>query len=240
MKVLIGAPLRQKPHIFKEHLKSLEALRIPEGVEVDFFWIVNDCPEVIDLLKPHQYMVTDYGDKYETDETEHHWSFAGFGKMSELRTMLTNKALEEGYDYYFSVDTDLVLHPETLAQLLAAEKDLVSEIFWTDGPDGKPWCNSWLWDQYITTVETFEAWKLPGLYEVGMTGALFLISRKVLEAGVNYMPIKNILRAVYGEDRHFCIRAACAGFEIWMDTCYPATHLYRESEYRAYMERGSV
>ena len=63
-----------------------------------------------------------------------------------------------------------------------------------------------------------DEWYKPGLHKIGMSGALILISRKVLEAGVDYTPIPVLKKAVFGEDRHFCIRAVCAGFQIWGDS----------------------
>ena len=69
-----------------------------------------------------------------------------------------------------------------------------------------------------------------------MTGAWTLVKRKVLTAGVNYSHIPNIQKALFGEDRHFCVRAAVHGFELWVDTHYPARHLYTEAEYIRYMK----
>ncbi|WP_338140244.1 hypothetical protein [Paenibacillus thiaminolyticus] len=40
-------------------------------------------------------------------------------------------AIDEQYDYLFLVDSDLLLHPRTVEQLVATGKDIVSEIFWT-------------------------------------------------------------------------------------------------------------
>jgi len=235
MRVLIGAPLKQKPHIFEQHLKSLKALEIPEGVEVDFFWVVNDCPEVIPLLNENEYCVKNYGWEYKCDEEEHHWDLVGMNHMSEMRNILLRKALYEGYDYYFSVDTDLVLQPQTLAHLLETKKSLIAEVFWTKGKDGNYWSNAWEYDQCSSFPEDVAEWQNPGIYAVGGTGACFLIHRGVLERGVSYTRIPCIVRALLGEDRHFCIRAICLGYTIYLDTYYPAIHLYRESEYQAYM-----
>ena len=68
-----------------------------------------------------------------------------------------------------------------------------------------------------------------------MTGALTLVKRKVFEAGVDYTPIPNISQALRGEDRHFCVRAACAGFELWVDSHCPARHLYTRKLFEQYM-----
>src|SRR5690606_16569030 len=39
---------------------------------------------------------------------------------------------------------------------------------------------------------------------------------------------KNI--SFWGEDRHFCIRAQALGFDLFVDTNYPAFHIYREDD----------
>ena len=101
-------------------------------------------------------------------------------------------------------------------------------LFWTNG-----WSHAWMYDQ--CDVNNPPEWTKPGLYRVGGTGALFLIKRKVLEAGVDYTPIPNLRKAVFGEDRHFCIRAVCAGFEIWADNHCQPVHLYRNKHYDDYM-----
>lgn len=47
-------------------------------------------------------------------------------------------------------------------------------------------------------------------------------------SGVRFKEIKNL--SFFGEDRHFCVRAAALGFSMFMDTHYPAYHIYRESD----------
>lgn len=219
-KVLLAAPLRQDVRIFRAYQDAIDKLILPEGVTLDCYWVVNDCPEVIPEIRG-EYEVIDTRDVYRKVANDHKWSHANLQKMHTLRNATIARA-REGYDYLFSVDTDLILHPQTLATLLEADKDIVSEIFWTNG-----WCNAWMYDQ-SAGMDT--AWKTPGLYQVGMTGACTLIKRKVFEA-IDYSPIPNIQNALWGEDRHFCIRAAAYGFELWVDTHYPATHLYSEQDY---------
>ena len=234
MKILITAPLRQEPEIFEEYQWSLDRLNIPDGVEVDRFFVVNDCPEVIPHIRNAAYIVHDTGDPYGREAGEHIWSADNLWKMSDLRNMTIQMCLRGGYDYWLSADTDLVLDPDTLLWLIAADKDIVSEVFWTAGPRGV-WTNAWMFDQYDTNGQT-ERWKVPGLYEVGMTGALTLVKRRVFEAGVGYARIPNIRAALNGEDRYFCVRAACAGFSLWLDTHAPARHLYTKERYDEWIE----
>lgn len=232
-KVLITAPLKQSRHIFAEYQESLDRLVIPEGVTVDRFYVVNDCPEIIPDIRG-KYIIVNTGDVYNKTGDDHVWTGENLNKMHELRNATIRRALDGGYDYWWSVDTDLVLHPETLKALLAADKDIVSEIFWTRAPNGHYWCNAWMYDQ---SSEMPPDWYTPGLYRCGMTGALTLVKRRVLEAGVDYTAIPNIRDALRGEDRHFCVRAACHGFEMWIDSHYPAEHLYTENVYRDYMRK---
>ena len=226
-KILITAPLRQDVDIFQEYQKGLDALEVPEGYAVSRYFVVNDCKEVIPWIRDAEYTVADTGDIYEKTEDNHIWTLQLMRKMSELRNRTIAEAILGGYDYWFSVDTDLVLDPRTLRFLIEADKDIVSEIFWTNG-----WCNAWMHDQYSPPDGT---WQTPGLYRVGMTGALTLVKREVFLKGVDYTPIPNIEKALKGEDRHFCVRAACAGFEMWVDTHCPATHLYTREEYEQFM-----
>lgn len=228
MKVLIAAPLRQDVRIFREYQNALDALKIPEGVTVDRFFVINDCPEVISEVRG-DYIVENTGDAYEKTDNDHLWTRENLSKMHRLRNLCCRYAEGGGYDYLFLVDTDLILHPDTLTELLLTGKDIVSELFWTNG-----WCNAWQYDQ---SSGMDPHWVTPGLYQVGMTGACILISRRVLEAGVDYSAIPNIRKCLWGEDRHFCIRAACAGFTIWTDTHCPPEHLYTERAYRNYMAR---
>lgn len=225
MRVLIATPLRQDRHIFCEYQNSLLGLQLPDGVTADIFYVVNDCPGLIPDLKG-KWVEINTNDVYRKADGTHYWSDTNLKKMSILRNRCIQEALEGGYDFLFFVDSDLVLHPDTLRILLDADKDIISELFWTNG-----WCNAWLYDQ---SNGMNPKWSEPGVYEVGMTGACMLVSRRVFEAGVDYSPIPNI-RYLHGEDRWFCIRAVCHGFTLWTDSHLPPYHLYNEKEYQEYI-----
>lgn len=228
MKVLITAPVRQSVGIFNAYQDALDKLVIPEGVEVDRFFVVNDCPEIVPYIRG-SYEICDTGLEYRKTDNDHIWTHDNMVMMGKLRNRTIREMLDGGYDYWFSVDTDLILQPETLVRLLEADRDIVSELFWTDH-----WCNAWLVDQIDGMPSD---WHEPGLYKVGMTGACILVKRRVFEAGVSYTRIPNISRALIGEDRHFCVRAACAGFDLWADSHCPPEHLYTEAMYQDWLRR---
>lgn len=130
--------------------------------------------------------------------------------------------------------------------MLSLEKDIVSEVFWTKWkPDLIPLPQVWVKDQYtlyesengdsltenqITnrTQEFLKMLSRPGTYKVGGLGACTLISRKALMRGVSFSKLYNL--GFSGEDRHFCIRAAALGLELYADTHYPPFHIYRTSQ----------
>ena len=225
-RVLIAAPLRQDPQIFEEYQKGLDSLIVPDDVMVDRFFVVNNCEEVKPYIRRADWV------EINTDNCmmyrNHLWTGELVSAMSAYRNMTIRKALEGGYDYLLSVDTDLVLEPHTLEYLIRADKDCVAGLFWTNG-----WSNAWMYDQ--AEDNNRPEWQIPGTYRIGGSGALFLIKRKVLEAGVDYTPIPNLRKAVFGEDRHFCIRAVCNGFEIWADNRCQPVHLYRNKQYDDYI-----
>lgn len=251
--ILIGSPVRQKPAILKEFLLSLEQLE-KDGLQVYYFFIDdNDLAESSKLL--HRFknsaghtaiFESKKKERYTCDKTTHYWSEHLIWKVAGFKNKIIRKALEKNHHYLFLVDSDLVLHPKTLKRLISTGKDIISTVYWTKWqPDECELPQVWLHDQYelyhkkrretLTRREIYarqqqflQMLKIPGTYEVGGLGACTLISRKALQGGVNFSEIKNL--SFWGEDRHFCIRAAALGFSLFADTHFPAYHIYREDD----------
>lgn len=265
-KILVGSPIHQKPQILKYFLKSLSRLDI-EGIELHFLFIDDNDQKESSLLleefsKAEKNVVickSDFNDKYERNNQTHFWNEYLIWKVANFKDSIIQIAKEFNFDYLFLIDSDLVLHPYTLQQLLKANKDIISNIFWTKWqPDFPALPQVWMFDQYEQYIkfrgeqlskeqiierhkDFVETLKKPGVYEVGGLGACTLISKKAIKAGVNFSEIKNI--SFWGEDRHFCIRAQALGFDLFVDTHYPAFHIYRDSDLRnveKYMESVDI
>jgi hypothetical protein len=67
-----------------------------------------------------------------------------------------------------------------------------------------------------------------GTFPVGGAGGCLLVSRAAIDAGAGFSRLHNV--GIYGDDRHFSIRAVALGFDLWVDTYYPLLHLYREAD----------
>lgn len=255
-KILLGTPVRQKPAIFKEFLASLERLD-QKNYSLDYVFVDDTVnPEtkalINDFAKRHRNCTILYpeGDvespDYICNDVTHFWKDAIVWKVARFKDRFIEMGHDKGYDYVFLVDSDTLLHPKTISQLMTANKEIITNILWTSwAPNTVPMPQVWMSDEYtfyeqkpgenLTDEEKnqrfwalMEQLKEPGVYEVGAFGGLHLISKSALKKGVRFEKIKNL--SFWGEDRHFCVRAAALGISLWVDTHYPAYHIYRESD----------
>lgn len=253
-KVLLGSPIRQKTKILENFLLGIQELSGGDSLKIDHCFIDDNIEDEAHQLLVHfveenpstLLIKSQDAREYLCTENTHIWEEDLIWKVAKFKNTLIQKALNAKYDYLFLVDSDLVLHPKTLEHLVSLKKDIVSEIFWTKWePDFPKLPQVWVSDQYnlfkssrgenltqediLNRVQIFiNQLKTPGVYPVGGLGACTLISRKALQTGVNFDPIYNV--SFVGEDRHFCIRAAALGLGLFVDTCYPAYHIYRPSD----------
>ncbi|MHA6484661.1 glycosyltransferase [Paenibacillus sp. strain BS8-2] len=252
-RVLIGSPVHQKPFILCEFLNSLLRLKNDEVI-LDYYFVDDNTNQESSNMLQQFKQYTDnvyvqkssFQDRYVRDDNTHHWNGSLVDKVTFFKDSIIAYATEHHYDFLFLIDSDLLIHPHTIEHLVRLDKDIVSEIFWTRWkPDKMPLPQVWIKDDYtqfdytrseqLTEEMKLQRFKqfilqmlVPGLYPVGGLGACTLISRKALHGGVSFKEIKNL--SFVGEDRHFCVRALALGFDLYVDTHYPAGHLYRNSD----------
>ena len=256
LRILVGSPIRQKPLILKEFLESLSRLG-GRSYSLDYYFVDDNLIDeshqlLLQFQKGHGSSCYIEGAQcdaantgYACNETTHVWSAESIWKVASFKERMIDRAREGRYDYLFLIDSDIVLHPDTIDQLIAARKDIVSNVFWTSWkPEWPPEPQVWICDfatqwslvegERIYPEERdkrrglfFEQLKVPGTYEVGGLGACTLVSREALSRGVSFKQMKNL--SFFGEDRHFCVRAVALGLSLYVDTHLPACHIYRES-----------
>ncbi|MDD4170273.1 MAG: hypothetical protein PHD36_08510 [Desulfotomaculaceae bacterium] len=251
--VLIGSPVQQSPAILREFLIALAEME-KTSMSIDYIFMDDNTNESSSTL------LADFKEKYgqveiiknkgslnyRCDTYTHYWQEEIVWKVARMKDKIIEYARKNNYDYLFLIDSDLVAHPRTLVQLIKAGKEIISSIYWTCWQPGTiEMPQVWLEDQYsmykkipgevITDEEAnqkmyefFNQLQIPGIYEVGGLGACTLISNKALRTGISFAKIKNL--SFWGEDRHFCIRASALGLSLYVDTHYPAYHIYRESD----------
>ncbi|HDR8112269.1 hypothetical protein ACO1D2_14770 [Bacillus thuringiensis] len=253
--ILIGSPIHQSPSILNEFLFSLTELNIENFVVHYIFFDDNEDLVSKNILNQFYSNHTDVTilqnpnvppESYRKDENTHYWSQNQLWKVAEMKDKIIDYAKVNQYDYLFLIDSDLVLHPNTLQQLIKSKKDIIANIFWTKWrANARELPQVWMTDTYtfykkeegknltneeeiVKTEEFLNRLRIPGVYKVGGLGACTLISQKAIQSGVCFKEIPNI--SFWGEDRHFCIRAMAMGLELYVDTHYPAYHIYRQSD----------
>ena len=253
LRVLVGSPICQKPEILRQFLKSLNNLE-KQHIDINYLFVDdNENEESSNMLKEFssnmenaQVYKSDYNDKYVCDNQAHLWNEKLVWKVASFKDDMIDYARNNNYDYLFLIDSDLILHNTTIEHLVSAGKEIISEIFWTKWTlETEELPQVWMKDQYtqymisrgevVTNNEALIRQKYflsklrqPGTYEVGGLGACTLISMKALQKDISFKEIGNL--SFWGEDRHFCIRAATLGIPLYVDTHYPAYHIYRESD----------
>ena len=238
-RILIAAPVRQKPEIFKEYLNSLNHLIIPEEYTVDKFFYLHNCSELTKYLDSKEYkLIEDNSEILKETNKQKIWTKENFNALYNMRTGLLRKTAEENYDYLFTVDSDILLHPKTLMFLLQDNKKIVGNMLWTKMNDkitaicGK----DEEWGPY--SKEELEILKIPGIYPIGWTCACLLISAEICKnEKISYWPIFGVDNTGC-EDYAFCLRFKCnfPDEQVWIDTRLPARHLYHEKDYLRWIE----
>lgn len=254
IRILIGSPIHRKPVILREFLLSLKELD-SDDLDIEYCFIddnnIEESSLILNRFKEDVKKITileseESKSSYICDDYTHRWSNDLIRKVSNFKNTIIAKALKEDYDYLFLVDSDLIMHPKTLKRLVSLNKEIVSNIFWTKWqPNSYEQPQVWLMDMYTLynfehgenlseneiikrTTNFINMLRKPGTYKVGGLGACTLISKDALAKGVNFNPVYNI--SFWGEDRHFCIRAAALGIQLYVDTYYPAHHIYIDED----------
>lgn len=242
-KVLLCAPIHEDKKIFELYLKHIRLLEVPQNVKLDTYFILHNSENLQNCLEPFdRFEIYNNTSKYKKDEITHYWERENFSDVVKMKNKLMDIAYRENYDYIFYVDSDLMLHNKTLVTLLNANKHMIAQIFWTDWNNtGDELPNCWNADHYAFSEGEISKWKNEkGSFRVGMTGACTLISKELFRHPcVNWNPIYNMSNSVW-EDRAFCTRVACAGAEIWINTEFPALHIYRTSILEKFIKDGAI
>jgi hypothetical protein len=222
--VLIASVVNQDLDTFKHYLDGLSNMEIPKNTVVQKCFILHNCPELKALLKPGEYLEATNS---LTHDSSHTWTIEKFDFISRMKNKIIEIAKLTQTTHIFWVDSDIIVDPKTLKTLLMHNVDIVGELFLTKWPGAnQEMPNAWHADQYSFFNDP-NSFKTPGVYEVGGTGALCLVKTDVYNERVHYTPIPNVTFSVW-EDRAFCIRAMVDNRKIYLDTQYPAQHLYTE------------
>lgn len=233
--VLLVCPVRGSARMAAMALATHRALH---GVRRRLYFDDSGNAEVGDMLRTEAALngdavvvfppPTEDRPDYDTAGPTHVWTPQLCSRVQAMRQHACDMLIVCGYRYMFMVDLDVWCHPNTVRYLTAAKRQVVSAVYWSKWSPTMPWLpNVWDIHQYgFAGPESIIRLRQPGVYPVGGLGACTLIHRGAVAMGANYKPVEGLPWPL--EDRHFCVRAACAGVELWAATGLPPFHVYRE------------
>lgn len=188
--------------------KILIAIPTAKNIEVDTF------KSIYDLIVP---------DGYET----YFQYFYGYN-IDQVRNLIADWVVK-GYDYLFSVDSDIAFEPNTLQKLLSYDKDIVSglyiqrkhgehilEVYEHNGRGG------------MSNIP-YEKIKDEGLIEIAGCGFGCVLIKAEVFKSVGYPQFEYFdaldHRNTISEDVDFCRKASNKNFKIWADTSIKCRHI---------------
>jgi len=149
--------------------------------------------------------------------------FYGYN-VDQVRNLIADYAIRNGYDYLMCVDHDIAFAPSTIAQLVAHNKDIVGGIYRQRRPSQVLEVFNMAYQPYYST----KVFPEKGLFEVGALGlGCTLIKVDVLRK-IGY-PQFDYHRAIkiedtLSEDVDFCKKAREAGYQVFIDTGIHCDH----------------
>lgn len=230
--VVVGCPVQNREFVIEEYLDCVYNLDYPKDKLIPAFFVNNSndgTGQIIQhWLENHEKEYLDIGYlekkrvyKGKTDSQKR--DKRDFTLFAVVRNLFIKYILSFNFDYFFSYDSDILIPPHTLKQLLSHDKDICSILVWNGISFGKNNYNyrKWMqsrtgkWNYYLYEIQPSQ------LFEVDITGACYLMKKDVLDSGVKYKAHR------FGEDWEFCMDAKKNGFKLYVDPTINNEHKAR-------------
>lgn len=118
MKIVVGAPIKDRAWVIPEWHQAI----VNQSIDVEIIALVSVSEDkTVELLDDRGVEVAyDFEDGRSTGEIDGHVWGAGntYEYMASLRNKLTQWAIEKDADFFFSLDSDIILPPDGLRVLL--------------------------------------------------------------------------------------------------------------------------
>lgn len=253
-RILCGASARRDPEVLEQHLKTLTWQVLPKDHTLDLCHVDDFTPDQRDKGRA---LLEEYGGEILTGESEgiavvdfddsnpstHLWQISAFERVAKNKQLLFDKAVEEGYDYVWICDTDLILDRTTLWNLIGASKPVTAAVYWTRWQADQQYVmpQVWLRHPYELSGRGMEYEELRSalanreLLQVWGLGACMLLRTDILQEGkVRYWPLLPELVAAggmnAGEDRTFSLLCERNHVTMWADAWSDVFHVYRPED----------
>ncbi|WCK56184.1 glycosyltransferase [Aneurinibacillus sp. Ricciae_BoGa-3] len=223
IKILLGAPVRDRGWILPRFIKHIQNSDLT-GIALDTLFIANDCvDDTIPLLKGAGFHVMEYNNLPGRTAGSVRGQYS-YSHLANLRNILVEEFLKTDNEYLLSIDTDILVPPFGIQKLAKDNLDICSMLLCNQkGTIGSRAHNIMYLDKKRSTFYHIFRWNEGEVIQVDLTGAVYLIHRRVFESGVrysNYAWGENV-----PEDIIFCKQAKERGFKMYCDTSLKPVHV---------------
>lgn len=164
------------------------------------------------------------------------WFEGAMDRIISSRNILRQKVLDSGYDYFFSLEQDVMPPKDVIQRLLKHDKKIITGVYFSPKfRQGKLKLTPLIWGGYNKEKKLMHY--LNTKFILGFNGLL-----KVCACGLGCVLIhKSVLeqvsfRYVKGEDGfddvYFCIDARNKGFDIFTDASIKCQHLLKDRPWK--------
>lgn len=120
MNIVVGCPIKNRAFVFPSWLEYVQAAFIEIGVRPQYVFEYGDSDdETLEMLQLFRYApLDDVHEKYLQMEEQHDWIDERYIEMAEIRNNLLRKVRAIAPDYFLSLDSDILIAPGVLPNLL--------------------------------------------------------------------------------------------------------------------------
>lgn len=240
--ITISCPVRDRQSVLPYYLEHIYNLDYPKHL-INLLWVVNQSTDnsekILKKFKSEHHQ--EYGDikiinhfgneKVPKDErVTHIRNTYTYSHLSALRNLILKESQKT--DYLLSVDSDILIPPDSLNKLLSHDKDICAGIIWngylTD-PE-----HPWRYPNILKKVEKNSYEHIANTYvklspkitesrlgKISATGAFVLMSNKVVKnTSYGWHP--------QGEDLYWSLECEKNNYELWCDYSVFGIHVMHE------------
>ena len=216
-KILVGCPTSfHKEYALEQYVESIKALTYPN---FDILLVDNSKDDVyFKRIK-----------KLSLPVIKGPWFESARDRIVASRSILREKVLKENYDYFFSLEQDVLPPKDILERLLKHNKKLITAVYFANNVIPSSQTSELIPLVYklidentldMRSLNEAELWKNPGLMEVVSAGlGCVLIHKDILEK-VKFRYEKNTF-----DDRWFFIDCYNKKIKVFADTSIKCKHL---------------
>lgn len=255
--IVVGTSVRKSLDTLQPFLTSLAWQELPPRTRLHHVFVDDFTPAQADakaalqsflaerggeLLRGLPSPVGDYDDGAHL--LTHSWTVQSMHRMGQHKNKILRRTRELKADGVWLVDSDLILDRTVLTSLLACDRAITCGVYWTKwqrqvSETQRIWASPQVWLRHPYLLDgrgMDEAAFRQRLMDRQLTrvwgqGACTLLSRKVLDAGIDFSPVPEIKQEglMAGEDRQFCIKAERGHIDMWADPWIDAFHIYHRA-----------